>query len=225
MGGLVFLLDVDNTLLDNDLVRVRLEEGLREVLSPIEAARFWETYERVRVETDVVNFPETLEHFGGECTDVQLVSSVSSVLYGFPFSECVYPDTFAVIQHLKSLGTAVILSDGDQMFQRHKIRSAGLEAAVDGNVLVYVHKEHNTSEILKRFPADRYVMVDDKARIHAAMRAALGQRVVTVMVCQGHYAQDPAHHEYPEPDVTVEGIGGLRSLSAVDFATAGSAGA
>jgi len=210
---LVILLDVDNTLLDNDLVRTRLEDRLADVLRPAEAERFWAIYERVREELDFVNFPETIERFGRECSDAGCVGDVSAVLYEFPFAEFVYPDSLAVIRHIATFATPVILSDGDQLFQRHKIRVAGLEDAVGGNVLVYVHKEQEFDDIKRRFPAAHYVMVDDKPRIHTAMKAAMGARLTAVMVCQGKYAHDPAHHDFPDADITIEGIAGMLALS------------
>ncbi len=213
MDDLVVLLDVDNTLLDNDLVRSRLEGELTGVLGREHAARFWAIYEEVRAETDFVNFPETIQRFGAECQDTACVSGVSAILYNFPFRQCLYADSIRAVRHVAAFATPVILSDGDQLFQRYKIRAAGLEEAVVGNVLVYVHKEQNTDEIRDRFPASHYVMVDDKARIHYAMKAAMGDQITTVMVCQGSYAEDPAHHDYSEADITIEGIDGLLAMT------------
>ncbi|MCH7835579.1 MAG: HAD family hydrolase [Chloroflexi bacterium] len=212
MTDLVVLLDVDNTLLDNDLVRTGLEQELSGVLGRGQASRFWEIYEQVRAETDLVNFPETMERFGQECPDTGCLSRVSATLYAFPFDRYVFPESLSAIRHVASFATPVILSDGDQLFQRYKIRAAGLEEAVGGNVLVYVHKEQSTGDICKRFPATHYAIVDDKTWIHAAMKAAMGEQITTVMVCQGQYAHDPAHHSFPEADLTIEGIGGLLAL-------------
>ncbi len=218
MTNLVVLLDVDNTLLDNDLVRISLEHNLSEMLGEGDVARFWEIYEQVRSETDLVNFPETLDRFGRECPDTACVSKVSAALYDFPFPKCLYPDSLRAIQHVASFATPVVLSDGDQLFQRYKIRTSGIEEAVGGNVLVYVHKEQNTDDIQRRFPAAHYVMVDDKARILTAMKAAMGEQITTVMVCQGKYAHDPAHHDFPKADITIEGIEGLLALTAGQLA-------
>ena len=144
MTDLVFLLDVDNTLLDNDRVRIELEAAVADAVGPARAVRFWETYEAVREELDIVSsFPETMERFGLECDETECLGRLSSVLYSFPFAESLYPGALEAIDHVKSLGVPVILSDGDQLFQRYKIRVAGIEAAVDGRVLVYVHKERN----------------------------------------------------------------------------------
>ncbi len=217
MHSPVFLLDVDNTLLDNDQVRTQLEAAVTDAVGPARATRLWEIYEAVREELDFVNFPETLERFSRECDEVACLGRLSSILYGFPFAECLYPGALQAIHHVKSLGLPVILSDGDQLFQRYKIRAAGLETAVDGRVLVYVHKEQSTDDIRKRYPATHYVMVDDKPRIHTAMKAVLGDQVTTVMVCQGKYAADPAQHDYPDPDVTLDSIQDLVQLTAAQL--------
>lgn len=214
---LVVLLDVDNTLLDNDLIRSRLERELSDVLGGEHAGRFWEIYEQVRAETDLVNFPVTIERFGRACADTACVGKVSAVLYEFPFREYLYPESLEAIRHVASFATPVILSDGDQLFQRYKIRAAGLEDAVAGNVLVYIHKEQELENIRRRFPALHYVMVDDKARIHAAMKAEMGGGLTAVMVCQGKYAHDQAHHDFSEADITIEGIGGLLALTAEEL--------
>ena len=133
MTDLVLLVDVDNTLLDNDKVRAALEAPIAAAVGGVRTTRFWEIYEEVRAELDVVNFPETLERFGRECDDAGCLRSASAVLNGFSFSECLYPGALRAIEHLKTMGRPVILSDGDQLFQRHKIRAAGVEAAVEGH--------------------------------------------------------------------------------------------
>ncbi len=212
MTDLVFLLDVDNTLLDNDRVRIELDAA--DAVGPVHAVRFWEIYEAVREELDFVSFPETMERFGLECYETECLGRLSSVLYGFPFAESLYPGALEAIDHVKSLGVPVILSDGDQLFQRYKIRVAGIEAAVDGRVLVYVHKEQSTDDIRNRYPAEHYVMVDDKPRIHAGLKAALGDSVTTVMVCQGKYATEAGHHNYPEADLSLDSIRDLAELPA-----------
>ena len=137
MSEMVFLVDVDNTLLDNDLVRVELERTVADVIGPSRMSQFFDLYEQVREEMEFVNFPETLERFSRVCDDVGCIGGLSHALYTFQFAECVYPDALDALRHLRSIGLPVILSDGDQLFQRYKIRTAGFEAAVDGRVLVY----------------------------------------------------------------------------------------
>lgn len=211
---LVVLLDVDNTLLDNDLLRARLGRDLEGVLGPEEAARFWEVYEQVRADTDVVDLPKTIERFARECPDPGTIGKASAVVWDFPFTDHLYSEALEVIRHVSPFATPVILSDGDQLFQRHKIRASGLEEAVGGSVLVYVHKEQEIEDIKRRFPARHYVVVDDKPQILAAMKESMGEQLTTVMVCQGKYANDPSHHDFPEADITIEGIGGLLELTA-----------
>ncbi len=214
MTDLVVLLDVDNTLLDNDLLRSRLQRDLEDVLGEEDGDRFWEIYEEVRAEMDVVDLPETIERFARECPNATSIGKASALVWDCPFADHLYPKGLEVIRHLSSFATPVILSDGDQLFQRHKIRAAGLEEAVRGNVLVYVHKEQEVEDIRRRFPAEHYSIVDDKTRILAAMKAAMGEQLTTVMVCQGKYANDPSHHDFPEPDITIEDIGELLAMTA-----------
>ena len=216
MTNPVFLVDVDNTLLDNDQVRVELEVAIIGAVGPARASRFWELYEQVRAELDLVNFPETLERFSRECDDLACLAQVSEVLYPFPFADCLYPGALDAIAHLKSLGTAVILSDGDQLFQRHKIRVAGIEAAVDQQVLVYVHKEQEREDIRRRFPANHYVILDDKPRIHAGMKRAFGAEITTVLVNQGSYAR-AGQGDGDRADLVIESIGDVPMLQLADL--------
>jgi len=216
-AGLVVLLDVDNTLLDNDLVLARLHRELEGVLPEHLADRFWQVYEQVRAETDLVDFPRTMELFGRVCPEADCIGEVHAILYSFPFQECLYPDSLKVIEHVASFATAVILSDGDQFFQRYKIRAAGLEQAVDGRVLIYVHKEENTGDIQRRYPAAHYALVDDKPRIHVAMKRQMGGNLTTVMVMQGKYARELHPRDRRAMDVTVGGIGELLAMTARDL--------
>ncbi len=213
MNDMVFLVDVDNTLLDNDRVKVELERTIADVIGPARMLQFFDLYEQVREEMEFVNFPETLERFSRVCDDVGCIGGLSHALYAFQFAECVYPDALNALEHLSSLGRPVILSDGDQLFQRYKIRAAGLEDAVDGRVLVYVHKEQETDDIRARYPAQHYVMLDDKPRIHAALKPILGEMITTVQVRQGKYAMDPDREYRPVPDLIIESIGDAVGLT------------
>lgn len=219
-ADLVVLLDVDNTLLDNDLVLARLHREMEGVLPEHLADRFWQVYEQVRAETDLVDFPRTMELFGRVCPETDCVGDVHAILYSFPFGECLYPDSVKVIQHVASFATPVILSDGDQFFQRHKIREAGLEQAVQGRVLIYAHKEENTGDIQRRYPAAHYAPVDDKPRIHVAMKRQMGSKLTTVMVLQGKYARNLHERDRRAIDVTIGGIGELLAMTAGDLMAA-----
>ncbi len=209
MNDLVVLLDVDNTLLDSDRVLERLRCQLAGILDAARAARFWEIYEQVRADTERVSFPETVDRFAAELQDPDRTAAIGSIIADFPFRECVYAESLRAIEHVASFGVPVIVSDGDQLFQRYKIRAAGLEAAVGGNVLIYAHKERHIDEIQRRFPSRQYAAVDDKKHVLAAMKAALGRRITTLMVRQGKYALDPRPRSVREPDLTLDAIGGL----------------
>ena len=211
---MVLLFDVDNTLLDNDQVEANLEAGIRATAGDERAARFWEIYEEVRVDLDLVDLPETMERFGRECEDATCLGPLADVIYGADFAGRLFPGAIEAVAHAGTLGLPVILSDGDQLFQRHKIRSAGLEAAFEGRVLVYEHKERETADIRARYPAERYVMLDDKPRIHEAMKSVLGGAVTTVLVEQGKYALDPAHRVETEPDLRLGAIADFTAVTA-----------
>lgn len=183
-----------------------------EVLGEESAGWFWKKYEEVRLAKDMVDLPETIERFLSDCPGAPDTKRLRSAVYEFPFKDFVYPESFQVLKHISSFAKPVILSDGDQVYQRHKIREAGLEVAVDGDVLVYVHKEQEFDDVRARFPAKHYAMVDDKMRIHAALKDALGDLVTTVMVRQGRYARDPLCNSRLAPDRMIDSIGDLLKL-------------
>ncbi len=217
---LVALLDVDNTLLDNDLVLKRLHREMAGVLPEGLANRFWQIYQQVRAETDLVDFPRTIERFGRVCPNPDCMGEVHSILYNFSFRECLFPDSLKVIEHLSSFATPIILSDGDQFFQRYKIRASGLEEAVGGRVLIYVHKEENVDDLRRNYPATHYVLVDDKPRIHVAMKQEMSAELTTVMVMQGKYARELSDEDRPFLDVIIAGIGELMHMTARDLTAA-----
>ena len=183
-----------------------------EVLGEESAGGFWKIYEEVRLAKDMVDLPETIERFLSDCAGAPDRKRVRAVVYDFPFKDFVYPESLQVLRHISSFAKPVILSDGDQIYQRHKIRESGLEAAVDGDVLVYVHKEQEFDNVRARFPASHYAMVDDKMRIHTALKDALGDLVTTVMVRQGRYARDLPRNSSPDPDIVIDSIGDLLRL-------------
>src|SRR2546423_15584322 len=166
---LVFLLDVDNTLLDNDRLKADLAARIEDMLGPDKARRFWEIYEQVRAESDFVDLPQTVKRFtamnGVKIPEQRLAGVIDSV----PFTSYLYPRVLETIAYLNTLGECVILSDGDSVFQPYKIRESGLERAVDGRVLVFVHKEEELPKVFSAYPADHYVAVDDKPRIGSAL--------------------------------------------------------
>lgn len=220
MVQLAFLLDVDNTLLANDEVKENLDQQLRAVLGEQLTARFWEIYEQVRHERGVVDIPETLVRLRAEESEAQLdeqtYQRVHAVFDTFPFFQYLYPHVIETLHHLRTLGLTVIVSDGDQYFQAEKIVHSHLAAAVEGRVLIYTHKQQHLEEILQLYPAEHYVMVDDKAQILADSQARLGSKLTTVFVKQGKYALSPLPANFT-PGINTDHIEDLRHFSAEDF--------
>ncbi len=212
-ASIVFLLDVDNTLLDNDRVTEDLREYLTRDFGAKRQERYWAIFEKLRVELGYADYLGALQAYRAENPRDPHMLRVSSYLLEYPFAERLFPGALDVIRLLSQLGPAVILSDGDAVFQPRKVERSGLEAAVEGRVLIYIHKERELDDVESRFPARRYVLVDDKPRILSAVKSAWGSRSTTVFVRQGHYAQDRAAvAAYPPADVTVERIGDLLQL-------------
>ena len=205
-----FLLDVDNTLLDNDGLKAWCDHRVRDIVGEREALRFWDLYEVTRHDTGVVDYPTTIERFRGEVGPA-VADQIERALVDAPFAEFVYEGALAVIGWLWTFGTVVIFSDGDPVYQPLKIELAGLARAARGNVLVYPQKEAHLDEATGRFPARHYAHVDDKASLLASTKARLHGRVTTVHVRQGHYADDPPNGA--PPDITIEHIGELRAVS------------
>ena len=219
MPSIFVLFDVDNTLLNTDLAVERIQAEMRTAVGESHARRFWEIYEEVRTDGDSVNIPDTLERFSLECADLRAVSRMSELIYGFDFEGCIFPGALEAIDHAMKLGGAAILSDGDQLYQRHKITVAGLEQAVGGNVMVQKHKEQVLQLVTSRFPADHYVAVDDKPLVLARMKRELGSKLTTVQVCQGKYAG--TGELGATPDLTIKLIGQFTALTPADLAPAG----
>ena len=207
---MVFLFDVDNTLLDNDRVTADLKRHLEREVGPERAQRYWAIFEQQRTELGYADYLGALQRYRIEYPHDPRLLTVSSFLVNYPFANRLYPNSLDVIDHVKPWGPVVILSDGDVVFQPRKVERAGLSEAVDGNVLIYVHKEKELADVEQRFPADHYVMVDDKLRILAAMKTIWRERLTTIFPRQGHYALDPKTiATYPPADITVERIGEL----------------
>ena len=216
MPELVFLLDVDNTLLDNDFVKEDLDRRMRGFLEPDAERRFWDLYEAVRHERDVVDFPLTLERFHDVFKDEPVYNRLCHLLDNYRFDRHLYPSALETIHHLRTFATTVVVSDGDTVFQPRKIAEAGITDAVGGQVFIYTHKEKSIAEVVERVPADRYIMVDDKRRILASLKTAYPDRFGTVHIVQGHYAHaDPDLK--PDPDLELPAIGDLRHLGKEAF--------
>ena len=206
----VYLFDVDNTLLDNDAVADDLRRHLTEQFGGDRQQRYWDEFERLRAELGYADYLGALQRFRVAYPHDVHMLEMSDWLIDYPFAERLYPRALDVVGHVRDRGRPVILTDGDVVFQPRKIRRSGLWDAFAGEVLVYIHKELELEDVARRYPAERYVLVDDKLRILSAVKDAWGERVTTVFPRQGHYANDPAEVErYAPADVTVERIGDL----------------
>jgi FMN phosphatase YigB (HAD superfamily) len=210
---IVFLVDVDNTLLDNDGVQHDLKNHLERAYGPDARDRYWRILEDLFLELGYRDYLGALQRFRDEHPREVELLSMSAYLIDYPFAGRLYPSALKVLTRLKGLGPTVILSDGDVIFQPRKVERAGLSDAVDGRVLIYIHKEEALDDVELRFPAEHYVLVDDKLRILTAVKRSWGERVTTVFARQGSYALDPQTvGALPPPDFTIEGIGDLLSF-------------
>src|SRR5579872_3642282 len=187
----VFLFDVDNTLLDNDRVTDDLKRHLEQQVGHDRQQCYWEFFEQLRSELGYADYLGALQRYRIAYPRDPGLLAVSHFLINYPFATRLYPDSLDVIEQVKQWGKAAILSDGDVVFQPRKIERSGIYEAVDGNVLIYIHKEKELADVERRFPADHYVLIDDKIRILTEVKKIWGTKVTTVFPKQGHYALDP----------------------------------
>jgi FMN phosphatase YigB (HAD superfamily) len=215
---LIFLFDVDNTLLDNDRVQQDLRDYLAREHGEAARDRYWAIFEQLRGELGYADYLGALERFRLETLHDPRILRMASWLVDYPFAHRLYPFALDVVAHVQQWGRAVILSDGDAVFQPRKVDRSGLWTAFGGRVLIYVHKELELDDVARLFPARRYVMIDDKLRILDAIKTAWGERVTTVFPRQGHYAHDPETlRRYPAADLQVGRIGDLLGLDIADY--------
>ncbi|MEO7673148.1 MAG: HAD family hydrolase [Pyrinomonadaceae bacterium] len=209
----VFLFDVDNTLLDNDRVTQDLRRFMDREVGEERSGVYWEIFESLRSELGYADYLGALQRYRLENPYDSHLLAVSTYLINYPFANRLFPNSLDVLERYAEIGTVVILTDGDVVFQPRKIERSGLFEAVNGNILIYIHKEHELADVERRYPADRYVLVDDKVRILSGIKASWGDRVTTVFPRQGHYALDLQNvAKYPPPDIAVERIGDLLSV-------------
>jgi len=209
MHPVVFLLDVDNTLLDNDRVTADLEQYLIKEVGPERETRYWTIFEELRRELGYADYLGALQRYRVENPREPHLLAISRYLINYPFADRLFPGALEVIAHLSQWGPTVILSDGDVVFQPRKVDRSGIWDAVQTRVLIYVHKERELDDVERRYPARHYVLIDDKVRILAAVKKVWGNRLTTVFPRQGHYAIDPDISKYQAPDITVERIAEL----------------
>jgi FMN phosphatase YigB (HAD superfamily) len=216
--SVVFLVDVDNTLLDNDRIRSDIHEHFEREYGPACGDRYWAIQEQLFVDLGYRDYLGAVQRYWLEHSDDLRSLTMAAYLLDYPFADRVYPHALDVLERFSAWGTTVVLTDGDAVFQPHKVRRSGIDEAVGGDVLVYVHKEHELDDVARRYPAGHYVVVDDKLRILTAVREAWGERVTTVFPRQGQFAHDPEEiASNPPADVTVERIGDLLAYDLPDL--------
>jgi FMN phosphatase YigB (HAD superfamily) len=217
-AAMVFLLDVDNTLLDNDRFAADLGERVEKCFGAAQRSRYWDIFARRRAALGLADYLGSLQEFRTGLDDEPRLLDMSQYLLEYPFASRLFPRALEAITYLNTQGSAVVLSDGDIVFQPRKIQRSGIWDAVEGRVMIYVHKEKVLDHMQRRFPAKHYVMVDDKANLLAAMKSVLGAQLTTVFVRQGHYAlAAESNSVVPAPDLVIERIGDLLNHNLTDF--------
>ena len=209
--NLIFLFDVDNTLLDNDQVTEDLKRHLDQEVGHERQQCYWQFFEELRTELGYADYLGALQRYRIAYPRDPGLLTVSHFLVNYPFATRLYPDSLDVVEHVKQWGNPVVLSDGDVVFQPLKIDRSGIWETFDHRVLIYIHKEQELDDVEKRFPAAHYVLIDDKLRILSAVKKVWGKRVTTVFPRQGHDAHDPEIARFPPADITIERIGDLLS--------------
>ena len=215
-----FLVDVDNTLFDNDRFAVELSAHLEKSFNVAERERYWSLHKKRWAEFGISDYLGTMQQFRQGLQNDPSLLQMSSFLLDFPFGDLLYPHALEVVKHVRSLGPASALSDGDMVFQPRKLQHSGIFDAFHGNALIYEHKQHELDLLQQRFPAQRYVMIDDKPNILADMKKVLGDRLTTVFVRQGRYAADASPELRSAPDMKIDAIADLLRYTREDFALA-----
>jgi FMN phosphatase YigB (HAD superfamily) len=204
----VFLFDVDNTLLDNDRVTANLRSYLEKEVGPERNAAYWKIFEGLRSELGYADYLGTLQRYRAAFPYDSHLLAVSTYLINYPFANRLFPRSLDVLEHFKRQGPVVILTDGDAVFQPRKIERSGLMETVEDNILIYVHKELELHDVERRYPAEHYVLFDDKLRILTAVKNIWKERLTSVFVKQGHYAADLDEiSKYPAADIEIDEIG------------------
>jgi len=213
-----FLLDVDNTLLDNDRFAADLGDRVESCFGAAQRARYWDIFAQRRTALGLADYLGSLQEFRVGLDDDPQLLDMSQFLLEYPFTSRLFPHALEAIAHLRTLGSPIVLSDGDIVFQPRKIQRSGIWDAVEGRVMIYLHKEKVLDHMQRRFPAKHYVMVDDKANLLAAMKSVLGAQLTTVFVRQGHYAlAAESNSVVPAPDLVIERIADLLNHNSTDF--------
>lgn len=218
MYNIVFLFDVDNTLLDNDRVTNDLRKFLEKEVGLERAVTYWKIFEEIRNELGYADYLGALQRYRIEHPYDSHLLAVSTYLVNYHFANRLFPNSLDVLEHCKQFGKVVILTDGDVVFQPRKIERSGLFEAVEGNILIYIHKEQELADLERRYPANHYVLVDDKIRILSEIKTMWGDKITTIFPKQGHYALDEKEvAKYPKADISIERIGDILELNKQSF--------
>jgi FMN phosphatase YigB (HAD superfamily) len=218
MENLVFLFDVDNTLLDNDRVTADLRKFLAAEVGQKRNKRYWEIFEELRTELGYADYLGTLQRYRVENPYDSHLLALSNYLINYPFANRLFPNSLDVLEYCRQFGRVVIMTDGDVVFQPRKVERSGLLEAVEKNILIYIHKEQELDDVERRYPAQHYVLVDDKIRILTAIKTIWGKKVTTVFPKQGHYAMDEKEvAKYPKADISIDRIGDISDLKIEQF--------
>jgi FMN phosphatase YigB (HAD superfamily) len=209
MERVVFLFDVDNTLVDNDRIAADLKRYLTKEVGEGRQQQYWDIFEQLRTELGYADYLGALQRYRVKHPREPHLLELSAYLVNYPFANRLFPGSLDALEHARTFGPTVILSDGDVVFQPLKVHRSGLFEAVEGRVLIYIHKEEELDDVARRHPAEHYVLVDDKVRILSAIKQRWGARLTTVFPRQGHYAYGPDVARHPAPDVTIDRIGDL----------------
>jgi len=213
MDDIVFLFDVDNTLFDNDALQGDLSAHIATNYGEAARDRYWAIFEELRGELGYADYLGALERYRVEAMHDPRILRMSNWMVDYPFADRLYPQALEAVGHVRQWGRPVVLSDGDAVFQPRKVERSGLWQAFNDDILIYIHKEEELADVERLYPAAHYVLIDDKLRILAAVKALWRERVTTVFPRQGHYANDPkARSTYPPADVEIERIGDLVAL-------------
>ena len=214
---LLLLFDVDNTLLDNDRIAADLREYLTQEVGHGRQEQYWRIFEDLRAELGYADYLGALQRYRIQHPREPHLLAISSYLVNYPFADRLFPGALDVLKHVRAFGPTVILSDGDVVFQPLKVERSGLFEAVEGRLLIYIHKEAELDDVERRYPAAHYVLVDDKVRILSAVKARWGDRLTTVFPRQGHYAHESDVARYPAPDMTIDRIADLMDHDAASL--------
>jgi len=209
---IVFLVDVDDTLLENDRIQDDLKRHIEREFGARCRDQFWAIQEELFNQLGYRDYLGALQRFRIEHPYEPHLVTAANFLVDYPFANRLYPGALDVLERFRTWGRTVILTDGDMVFQPRKVQRSGIYETVEGHVLIYIHKEEALKDVEHRYPAEHYVLVDDKLRILTAVKQAWGNRVTTVFPRQGEFALNPVTlTSYPAADVTVDRISDLLS--------------